>query len=83
MIENFKGIEFVRISTLPEEEKEKVWQSSLKNKVIKIIKEESLLNDCILYQDYLSWLNDQPVQSPKSSSSAPTPMPTFSKLAFK
>ena len=57
--ENFKGIEFVRISTLPEDQKEKIWQSFQQDKIIKIVKDKALMNDCILYQDYLSWLKQQ------------------------
>ncbi|HWA32533.1 MAG TPA: hypothetical protein VG737_00310 [Cyclobacteriaceae bacterium] len=59
MLENFKGIEFVRISSLPAEQKEKIWQSFQHDKIIKIVKDTTLLNDCILYNDYLSWLNNQ------------------------
>ncbi len=60
MLENFKGIEFVRISSLPAEQKEKIWQSFQHDKIIKIVKDKTLLNDCILYNDYLSWVNTQP-----------------------
>lgn len=55
-VENFKGIEFVRISALPEDQKAQIWQSFQPEKIIKIVKDQSLMNDCILYQDYLSWL---------------------------
>ncbi len=56
MLENFKGIEFVRISSLPEEQKQRIWQSFQHDKIIKIVKDQALMNDCILYNDYLSWL---------------------------
>jgi hypothetical protein len=59
MLENFKGIEFVRISSLPDEQKERIWQSIQHDKIIKIVKDQALLNDCILYNDYLSWLDNQ------------------------
>jgi hypothetical protein len=59
MLENFKGIEFVRISSLPAEQKEKIWQSFQPDKIIKIVKDTTLLNDCILYNDYVSWLDSQ------------------------
>jgi hypothetical protein len=59
MLENFKGIEFVRISSLPAEQKEKIWQSFQHDKIIKIVKDTTLLNDCILYNDYVSWLDSQ------------------------
>ena len=54
--ENFKGIEFIRISALPEDQKTQIWQSFQPEKIIKIVKDQALMNDCILYQDYLSWL---------------------------
>ncbi len=55
--ENYKGIEFVRISSLSEAQKNIFWQSFDKNKIIKILKNNSLLNDCIQYHDYTEWLN--------------------------
>jgi hypothetical protein len=59
MLENFKGIEFVRISSLPDDQKERIWQSFQHEKIIKIVKDKALMNDCILYNDYLSWLDSQ------------------------
>ena len=80
--ENFKGIEFVRISSLPEEQKEKIWQSFHHDKIIKIVKDQALMNDCILYQDYISWFNQQQPVSAKSPTAANI-QPFFTKLAFK
>lgn len=57
-VENFRGIEFVRISSLPEDQKQQIWQSFKKEKIIRIIQGDTLLNDCILYHDYLSWLDN-------------------------
>jgi hypothetical protein len=54
--ENYRGIEFVRISSLPENQKNLFWQSFNKSKIIKILKGDSLLNDCIQYIDYTDWL---------------------------
>ncbi len=82
MAENFKGIEFVRISSLPQEQKEKIWQSFQQDKIIKIVRDQALMNDCILYQDYLSWLNQNPAAK-SSPSPASSPQPAFAKLAFK
>lgn len=82
MLENFKGIEFVRISSLPEDQKEKIWQSFQQDKIIKIVKDHSLLNDCILYQDYVSWLN-QYAPAMASTDSVKAPKSVFTKLAFK
>ena len=81
--ENFKGIEFVRISSLPEEQKEKIWNSFHHDKIIKIVKDKALMNDCILYQDYISWLEQQPVAAAKPISSGNSHQRVFAKLAFK
>jgi hypothetical protein len=53
--ETYKGIDFVRISSLPENQKRLFWQSFDKNKIIKILKSDSLLNDCIQYHEYSDW----------------------------
>ena len=77
--ENFKGIEFVRISSLPAEQKESIWQTIQRDKIIKIIKDKTLMNDCILYHDYVSWLNLQkPVVKEEKAINRP-----FVKLAFQ
>lgn len=77
--ENFKGIEFVRISSLPDEQKKQIWETFEHHKIIKIVKDKSLMNDCILYQDYVSWLDQQkPTPTVENSSTQP-----FLKLAFR
>ncbi len=75
--EIFKGIEFVRISSLPGDQKEKIWHSLRHDKIIKIVKNQSLLNDCILYQDYISWLGQQ-----SSGFSTASPASGLAKLSF-
>ena len=80
-LENFKGIEFVRISSLPKDQKERIWQSFQHDKIIKIVRDQALLNDCILYPDYVSWLSQQQsVMKPAPSTVSPL---AFPKLAFK
>jgi hypothetical protein len=54
-IENYKGIEFVRISTLPEEQKRMIWTSEYQHKVIKILRDKELLSDCLPYDNYVEW----------------------------
>ena len=84
MLENFKGIEFVRISSLPEDQKEKIWQSFQQDKIIKIVRDQALLNDCILYQDYVSWLKQANAAVMAAPSTANVPaIAGFKKLAFK
>jgi hypothetical protein len=53
--ENYKGIEFVGISSLASEEKNQIWNTIQRDKIIKILRGNELLNDCIQYQDYMSW----------------------------
>lgn len=53
--ENYKGIEFVRISTLPEDQKKMIWTSLKHDKIIKILKNDCLLNDCVQVRDYETW----------------------------
>ncbi|MBL7873146.1 MAG: hypothetical protein JNM78_16125 [Cyclobacteriaceae bacterium] len=55
--EFYKGIEFIRISTLPANQKEIILVSLSPDKVIKILKDDVLLSDCVLYSDYLAWFN--------------------------
>jgi len=80
-IENFKGIEFVRISAMPKDQQAKVWESFERDKIFKIITDQSLLNDCILYNDYAAWeaLQDGPVSS-NAGNSIPL-KPAFGRLA--
>jgi hypothetical protein len=56
--ENYKGIEFVRISTLPEDQKQMIWTSLKRDKIIKILKSDCLLNDCIQLHDYETWYRE-------------------------
>ncbi|NJN41780.1 MAG: hypothetical protein HC811_05645 [Flammeovirgaceae bacterium] len=57
--ENYRGIEFVRLSSLPEEQKNQIWQAVGRDKIIKILRNNVLLNDCLQYADYVSWYNRQ------------------------
>jgi len=61
--EVYKGIEFVRISSLDAKEKMSIWQTIERDKIIKILRENELLNDCIQYQDYISWSKKYQEQS--------------------
>ena len=66
-VEVYKGIKFVRISTLPENQKLMILSAISSQKIIKILRGEELLNDCIQYDDYLSLCicanNDTPLSN--------------------
>jgi hypothetical protein len=53
--EFYKGIEFIRISDLPEDLRQLFWQTFDHKKVIKILRSGSLLNDCVLLNDFMHW----------------------------
>lgn len=83
-IERFKGIEFVRISSMPKEQQKKIWESFEREKIIKIVNGQSLLNDCILYSDFTAWEACQPGTAPPlPSRESKTINPAIGKLAFE
>ena len=53
--EHYKGLVYVRISSLPPEQQNQIRDSYSQEKIIKILKNDSLINDCILYDDYVIW----------------------------
>ena len=69
--ENYKGIEFIRISSLPEEQKLKIKGNFSSQRIIKILKEKELLSDCIQYCHYLDWYskNYPTIQNKQAASS--------------
>ncbi len=83
--ENYKGIEFVRISTLPEDQKQLIWTSLKRDKIIKILKSDCLLNDCIQVRDYEAWYSENYKSETivlATSVAQSQKLPSF-KLAFK
>jgi len=57
--EIYKGIEYIQISKLPEEQKLLIKQSIPADQIIKILKENELLTDCIQFQHYSAWFDSQ------------------------
>jgi hypothetical protein len=53
--ENYKGIEYIRISSLPMIQKDYIYKSINQKLIINILKDNSLMNDCIQYQHYIIW----------------------------
>ncbi len=83
--ENYKGIEFVRISALPEDQKQLIWTSLKRDKIIKILKNDCLLNDCIQVHDYEAWYTENYFVKPlgTSTNQQPSQNQRDYKLAFK
>lgn len=63
--EIYKGIEFIRIANLPEEQKKQISATLDRTKIIKILKDKELVNDCVQTNDYKDWLSKQFVPAPK------------------
>lgn len=57
--ENYKGIEFIRISKLPEEQRKQIVQALPSDNIIKILRENELLMDCVQFKHYEAWLEQQ------------------------
>ncbi len=51
----YKGIEYVRVAELPEEQLEAIKNWLNPETVIKIQTENALLSDCLQYKDYQFW----------------------------
>ena len=82
-VEQFRGIQFVRISSMSKDQQEQVWNSFDREKIIKIVKEQSLLNDCILFTDFTAWQADQRKPAIVLTPSQPAYQATIGKLVFK
>ena len=80
-IETYKGIEFVRISDMPKEHQALVHQSFDKSKIIKILRDKELLNDCIQTAHYREWLGT--IRKTEQESPAASPVLGELRLAFK
>lgn len=79
-VERFKGIEFIRISSLSKDQQQQVWTTFDRNKIIKIVRDQSLMNDCILYSDFIAW---KALPAPAAQASSEVMQPTLGKLAFE
>jgi hypothetical protein len=66
--ENYKGIKFVRISSLPVDQKNQIWKSINDKAIIKILQGDTLLNDCVQYKHYVIWYENKysPVEGTKT-----------------
>ncbi|HEY9047817.1 MAG TPA: hypothetical protein VIN08_18045 [Ohtaekwangia sp.] len=54
---NFKGIEYVQVSQLPEEQQAVITQSINNNLYIKILIDGKIVGKCLQYKDYELWYN--------------------------
>jgi len=72
LAENYKGIEFIRISKLPEEQRKEIVQALPSDNIIKILREGELLTDCVQSKHYEAWF-DQNYKKESSPSQGVVP----------
>ena len=53
--ENYRGIEYIRISSLPLAQKKLIYQSLNQKLIINILRQDAILNDCLQYRHYITW----------------------------
>ena len=63
--EIYKGIEFIRISNLPDEQKNQITRTIDHAKIIKILRGSEVLHDCVQVIDYDQWMRDKDALSPQ------------------
>lgn len=57
LAENYKGIEFIRISRLPEEQRKQIVEALPSDNIIKILRDNELLVDCVQFRHYEAWFD--------------------------
>jgi len=81
--ENYKGIEYIRISSLPVDQKKFIYKSLNHRLIINILKENALMNDCLQYQHYITWYeNIYKIAAQERNAGVPAHSPVLT-LAFK
>lgn len=51
----FKGIEYVQLGQLPEEQRERILETINRNLIIKILIDGKIIGNCLQYKDYDLW----------------------------
>ena len=54
----YKGIEYVQVGSLPAEQKDKLLQTINHDLFIKILVDEKLIGNCLLFKDYEIWFEN-------------------------
>jgi hypothetical protein len=80
--ESYKGINYVRISSLPLEEQVLIHKTLDNTKIIKILRERELLKDCVQTHHYKEWKGIA-AQSNELKPATAAPLVSELRLAFK
>jgi hypothetical protein len=66
----YKGIEYIQVNALPPDQKEKLLQSINHDLFIKILVDEKLIGNCLLFKDYEIWFEN--IYKPQSGGKEPS-----------
>jgi hypothetical protein len=79
----YKGIEFVEISALPNEQKTSLLQTVSPDLFIKILVDGKLMPRCIQYKDYEEWYDNsyRPAESKEQSNATAVPETRGAKIS--
>jgi hypothetical protein len=70
--EIFKGIEFVQINSLPEEQRIKFVENLNRNILIKILIDGKIVSNCVQYSEYEMWFDKTYQTSPAKGGHVPS-----------
>lgn len=84
----YKGIEYIRISELPTEERTQIKNWLGTDMIIKIQTQDQLLPDCVVYKDYVHWFDKiftkiSPVDTSEKAKKPEVKSKPYSGLAFE
>lgn len=81
---NYKGIQYIQVSELPQGQRESMIRTVNKELLIKILIDGKVVSDCLQYKDYSFWFNTvyRPAQVEIPSTEV-EPVQFQPKLAFK
>jgi len=54
----YKGIEYIQVNALPQDQKERLLQTINHDLLIKILVDEKLIANCLLFKDYEIWFDN-------------------------
>ncbi len=77
----YKGIEYVQLDELPEEQRMRIRESFNEGLFIKILVNGKLHEDCILYKDYSYWFHSVFVVTSDARSDSPVTIVTAEHIA--
>ena len=79
----YKGIEFVEVSALPNEQKTSLMQTVSPDLFIKILVDGKLMPRCIQYKDYEEWYDNsyRPTESKEQSNTTAVPETRGAKIS--